>query len=225
MLRPLDSDLWCLDSDLRLAPGFHLPIRTTVVRLASGGLWLHSPIAIDDPTAAALAELGPVEHIVAPSLLHHLFAAAARERWPAATLHAPASLVSKQPKLAIDRPLAEDSRWPELAIVQIAGAPSIDEHIFVHRPSGTLIVTDLLFNVHEVAGVMSPLILRMVGAWRKLAQSRVWRSAVKDRGAAKASVERLRTLDFGRLVPAHGEVVEGSDTHERVRAALHWMLA
>ncbi|MFV8749863.1 DUF4336 domain-containing protein [Nannocystaceae bacterium ST9] len=225
MLRALDRDLWCLDADLRVQAGFHLPIRMTVVRLAEGGLWLHSPIAIDDAVAAELEALGPIRHIVAPSLMHHLFARPACERWPSATLHAPASLASKRSDLAIERPLAEDSRWPELAIVAIEGAPKLDEFVFVHRPSGSLIVTDLVFNVHAVAGLMSPMILRMVGAWRALAQSRIWRATTKDRVAAKASVERVLALEFARLVPAHGEVVEGQDTRERVRAALHWMLA
>lgn len=223
-LRALDNDLWCLDADLRIQAGFHLPIRMTVIRLADGGLWLHSPIAIDDATAAELAALGPVRHIVAPSRLHHLFAAAACERWPTATLHAPAGLADKQPALRIGRALAEDGRWPELTIVAIAGAPKIDEHVFLHRPSGTLIVTDLLFNVHAVPGLMSPWILRMVGAWKRLAQSRIWRSMVKDRAAASASARRVIDLEFSRLVPAHGEVIDGADTRERVGLALRWML-
>lgn len=224
-LRALDRDLWCLDAELRVQAGFHLPIRMTVIRLADGGLWLHSPIAIDDATAAELDALGPVRHIVAPSLLHHLFAGAACERWPAATLHAPASLAAKRPTLKIGRPLAEDTRWPELDILAIAGAPKLDEHVFVHRPSGTLIVTDLLFNVHATPGLMSPLILRMVGAWKRLAQSRIWRSMVKDRAAARASVQRLLACEFSRLVPAHGVILVGADTRAQVGAALHWMLA
>lgn len=223
-LRALDRDLWCLDADLRVQAGFHLPVRMTVIRLADGGLWLHSPVAIDDATAAELDALGPVRHIVAPSLLHHLFARAACERWPAAQLHAPASLAAKQPALTIGRPLAEDGRWPEITIVAIAGAPKIDEHVFLHRPSGTLIVTDLLFNVHAVPGLLSPLILRMVGAWKRLAQSRIWRSMVKDRAAASASARRVMAHEFHRLVPAHGLIVEDADTHERVGAALRWML-
>lgn len=222
-LRALDRDLWCLDADLRVQAGFHLPIRMTVIRLADGGLWLHSPIAIDEATATAIDALGPVRHIVAPNLLHHLFAGAAAERWPNATLHAPAGLAAKKPALNISRPLAEDTRWPELTIVAIAGAAKIDEHVFIHRASGTLIVTDLLFNVHEVPGLMSPLILRMVGAWKHLAQSRIWRSMVKDRAAAAASVKRLLAHEFSRLVPAHGVIIAGPDTHERVAAALQWM--
>lgn len=223
-LRALDRDLWCLDADLRIQAGFHLPVRMTVIRLADGGLWLHSPLAIDDATAAELDALGPVRHIVAPSLLHHLFAGAAHQRWPAAQVHAPAGLTAKQPALKIDRPLAADARWPELAIVAIAGAPKIAEHVFVHRPSGTLIVTDLLFNVDAAPGLLSPLILRMVGAWKRLAQSKIWRSMVKDRAAARASAEQVMALEFRRLVPAHGLVVEGPDTHARVGEALRWML-
>ena len=81
-----------------------------------------------------------------------------------------------------------------------------------------------LLNVHAVPGLMSPWILRMVGAWKRLAQSRIWRSMVKDRAAASASARRVMDLEFRRLVPAHGEVIDGADTRERVGLALRWML-
>lgn len=224
MLRPLAPNLWCVDASLRVEAGFHLPVRTTVIRRDDGSVWLHSPIALDDATAAAIAELGPVRDIVAPSLMHHLFVAPAMQRWRGARLHAPASLARKRPDLSIDVPLAEDARWADIAIVAIEGAPKLDEFVFVHRPTRTLIVTDLVFNIHATQGWMSPLILRMVGAWRRLAQSRIWRISVEDRAAFRASGERLLGHPFERLVPAHGEVLDGPQTHERVRAALHWML-
>src|SRR5262245_25564318 len=116
MLRELDRDLWCLDQDLRMSAGMHMPVRMTVVRTEQG-LWLHSPVAIDDATAKAIDSLGPVRDIVAPSLLHHLYARAACERWPSATLHGPASLAHKRPDLALGRTLAEDARWPELTVI------------------------------------------------------------------------------------------------------------
>jgi hypothetical protein len=225
MLRPLAPALWCLETTLRVAPGFHLPLRTTIVRRDEGSLWIHSPIALDEAAAAAIDELGPVRDIVAPSLLHHLFAGHALARWPGARLHAPARLAAKRPDLTIDAPLAQDERWPELAIVAIDGAPRIDEFVFVHHPTRTLIVTDLLFHVHDSPSATTKLILWLGGAWNRLAQDRVWRLAVRDRAAFRASGERLLACAFERLVPAHGEVIEGPDTHAAVRAALAWMLA
>jgi len=36
-------------------------------------------------------------------------------------------------------------------------------------------------------------------------------------------MKRLLALEFSRLVPAHGVIVDGPDTHARVAAALRWM--
>lgn len=63
MLRELTPGVWEALDDLFLPGGLHFPVRMTVVRVAGGGLWVHSPIGIDDATAAQLADLGRVEHM------------------------------------------------------------------------------------------------------------------------------------------------------------------
>ena len=59
---------------------FQLPVvsaevgtRMTIVRLADSGLFLHSPVRLDQSLRRALDELGQVRVIVAPSRVHHLF--------------------------------------------------------------------------------------------------------------------------------------------------------
>ncbi len=225
MLKPCAPDLWTHEFSIRIHAGFFLPVRSTIVRLPGGELVIHSPPPIDDALAAAITELGPVGHLVAPSLLHHLYVGPALERFPTARVHAPASLASKRPDLRIDAPLSErDPQWPTLIPIAIAGAPTIDEFVFVHTPSCTLLVTDLVFNIHATQGLLTPLILRMVGAHNRLAQSRIWRVGTRDRPAARASVERIFSHDFTRVIPAHGDVLDGPDSAERLRAALAWML-
>ena len=64
-LRSLGESLWCVDHEQTLPGRFHMPTRMAVVRLPGGGLWLHSPVPIDDRLAEELAELGPVRDIVA----------------------------------------------------------------------------------------------------------------------------------------------------------------
>lgn len=41
-----------------------------VVKLSDGSLWVHSPVELDVPLREALAELGPVSHIVSPNYEH-----------------------------------------------------------------------------------------------------------------------------------------------------------
>ena len=103
-LRPLAPGLWEVER-IVLGAGMRARVRMVVVALAGGGLWLHSPVAIDDALADALASLGEVREIVAPNRFHHLFAAAAKARYPAATLWGAPGLARKRPAIAFDRAL------------------------------------------------------------------------------------------------------------------------
>src|SRR5688572_5344581 len=85
----------------------HVRLRMGVVALPTGGLLLYSPVPIDDALADDLARLGPVEHIVAPNKWHHLHAAAAKLRYPAATLWAAPGLRDKRKDVAFDADLSE----------------------------------------------------------------------------------------------------------------------
>ena len=42
-VRTLDKNLWVIDHPLRMPGGIEIGTRTTLVRLASGELWMHSP--------------------------------------------------------------------------------------------------------------------------------------------------------------------------------------
>ena len=83
--------------------------RDGMIYAMDGGLWLHSPIAIDEALAGTLAELGEVRHIVAPNRFHHMFAGAAKRRYPAAALWAAPGLRKKRSNVAFDRDLDEEA--------------------------------------------------------------------------------------------------------------------
>jgi hypothetical protein len=222
MLTELAPDLYVADDQLRLPGGVWFPLRMTVIRLPGGGLWLHSPLAASDERVAAVAALGPVEHIVAPNRYHHLFAADWKQRFPAARLLGAPGLAGKRPDLALDGELGAATAEPWAQVIDavpIAGAPRISETVFCHRPSGTLLCTDLLFHIEAPRNAATRLVLRLVGAHGRLARSRLWTLARKDRAAYDASVEQLLALPFDRLVPCHGSVVERG-AHGAVSEAL-----
>ena len=61
----------------------------TVIKLRSGGLWVHAPIAPTDECIALLNELNAlVEHIVLPTTLfeHKIFVGPFQRRFPDATV-------------------------------------------------------------------------------------------------------------------------------------------
>lgn len=64
-----------------LAKG-HVPRNMVVHKMANGGLWLHSVVALDETRVQELAALGRPEIMVVPSGLHRLDAAVYRARFP-----------------------------------------------------------------------------------------------------------------------------------------------
>jgi hypothetical protein len=206
-------DLWTVEHPLRFPGGVQLPARMTIVRLSDGDLLLHSPVPIDDTLAAELSALGPVAHVVAPNLFHHLFVSKALARYPQALLTAAPGLAEKRPRLPVADVLSDEPppAWEGiLDQVLIRGAPRLNEVAMLHRPSGTLIVTDLVFNVRQPKGWATSLALRMMGTHNRLRQSRAWHLYIKDRQEARKSVEKVLSWEFDRVLPGHGEILEGN---------------
>ncbi len=225
-MRQLAEDLWVVDGDNFIGGGAWFPVRMVVARI-EGALWLHSPIAIDDPLAAELATLGPVRWIVLPNGFHSKWAGATCERYPEAELWSSTAHAVLKTKLPEWQPLdpSPPAAWAgTFDPLLIAGQPKVNETVFLHRASGTLIVTDLLFNIHESKTWLMPWILRMAGAWRRPMQSRLVRLFTKDRAAAGASCRRILGWDIQRVVMAHGQILE-QDAKAQLESALHWMLA
>jgi hypothetical protein len=224
-MSPPIASVPCFEFDQRLPGGFRLPARMTVLPLADGKLALVSPIPLDERLLRQLHELGEVAFLIAPNLLHHLYLADAVRHFPAAQVLAPPGLSAKRPDLVIhqtlDQPLPQQLAAAVTAI-RIEGAPSIDEYGFFHRPTGALVLTDLVFNVERPRGFMAHLVLWLVGCHGRLASSRVWRLSVKQRAAARRSVERLLALPVQTLVVAHGAVVR-ERARERLQEALRWL--
>ena len=130
--------------------GLTIGTRMSVVRLAGGGLWLHSPVALDGQTRNALDALGPVRFLVAPNRFHHTYLPQARDAYPQAKIFGAPGLADKRRDIAFDA-IVSDSLVPEWAneIDQhvTGGVPLLNEVVFLHKPSRTLILTDLAMNI------------------------------------------------------------------------------
>jgi hypothetical protein len=224
-LRSLSPDVFSYADDLRVPGGMLLPSRSTVVRSAKERIAIVSPLGFDDDAARAIDALGEVEALIAPSCIHYLFLKRAIARWPKARVLGAPGLERKIPGVAFEPlPTTGDIEvlGGELRVREIEGVPYIREHVLLHARSRSLLVTDLVFNVHEARGFGMPIFLRVVGAWKKTAQSRMWRLFVKDRVAAGASLAEVLSWSFDSVVMAHGEPVT-SEARERLAGALTWL--
>lgn len=221
MLTQLSKDLWVAGYDHYMYSFVHFPTRMTVIRLSSGDVVLHSVIPIDDALARAIAARGSVTHIIAPNNMHHLYLGPAIARYANANVWGPAGLAQKRPDIAFHAALQPmTGPWsPDLEALPLRGSSLLEEWVFLHRPSRTLIVTDLVFNLTNVDNWASRCLFRAVGAFGQLAQSRLWRWSTRDPEAFRADVEAILTWDFERLVMAHGSIIE-TDAKAQLHAAL-----
>lgn len=238
-LRRIADGLWTLDVMRRFPGGVLLPARGTVIRLADGALWVHSPTPLSAELAAAIDAEGPVRHLVGPNRLHHLSLGHWAARYPHAELWAARGLPEKRSDLkftgTLGSPSTAGSRSPaapwaaDIEPLLLAGAPLLNEVVFFHRASRTLICTDLLFNVARPATWRTGLALTLMGTKARFATSRAWWLYTKDRAALKISLERVLRWNFARVIPAHGDVVEQSsgapDVREVTRTALRPLLS
>lgn len=187
----------------------HVRTRMTVVRLADGALLLHSPVPIDDALGDAIRALGDVAHVVAPNRWHHLHAAPAKARFPGATLWAAPGLPEKRKDVAFDAVLDERAPFgPDVDVVFYAGAPTVNEHVFFHRPSRTLVCCDFVMNIRDEANAPTRWFYKSYGIWGGPAQSKGWRHWTKDRAAARAAVDRIRAWSPARITMGHGDVID-----------------
>lgn len=223
-MRALTDGLWVADRTLKLL-GTHLPIRMTVIRLSDGGLWLHSPVKLDAPTRKSLDALGPVRHVVAPNLVHHLFARAYFEAYPDARILACPGLAGKRKDLSFHGVLSDQppGAWAgEIDQHLLQGIPYLQEVDFFHAASRTLVLTDLVFHAEPTTHLPTRIFYHMTGTYLRFGPSRLVKLLMRDKAAVRKSIDRILEWDFDRVVMNHGAVVE-KDGRARLRDAFAWI--
>jgi hypothetical protein len=197
--------------------GLEVGARMTVLTLGDG-LLVHSPLALP---AEQLEPLGPVRHVLAPNLLHHLHVGPWLDR--GATSWCPAGLPDKRPDLAFDHVLTEPGEpfGPEVLALPLRSFAMTNEVVLLHRPSRTLVTTDLLFHFGADAPWLTRAAMWALGGYPGPATTLVERVGMR-RAVAREELASLLDLDFDRLVMAHGEIIEtgGKDALAR---AFRWL--
>jgi Domain of unknown function (DUF4336) len=128
------------------------PTRMTVVQLQSGELFLHSPTAFDATLAAALTSLGRVRHLVSPNRGHYAHIGEWGRAFPDAVAWASpgvrARARSQRIKIDFARDLgpAAPLEWADEIDQLVVPGVVLDEVVFFHRTSRTLILADTIMN-------------------------------------------------------------------------------
>jgi len=225
-LIPFGKEIWLADGPVVEVAGFRYPTRMAVIRLPGDLLFLWSPVALSDALRSAVEALGEVRYLVAPNTLHDRFLGEWQRAWPQAGLHAPPGLAGRHPELRFGRDLDEsDFPWSaDIGQVVIPGNRITTELAFFHRPSRTVLFTDLI--QHFPRGWFTgwrALVARLDGMTAAEPQvPRKFRYAFADRRAARAAVRRILDWPAEQLVMAHGAPV-ARDAQAVTARAFKWL--
>jgi hypothetical protein len=222
VLTPWADGIWTDTRETKFF-GVETGTRMTVVRLADGGLFVLSPVPLDDATRAEIDAIGEVRAVVAPSLFHHLSVRAWQEAYPKAVFGGCPGLDNKRPDLAFDFVLADLPHpvWAGDLEQVYFSARRENELEFFHAPTKTLIVTDSLINLSTHPLASTRFVARLMG---NSAPGFGWleRFMVRDRRVARRQVDRMLAWGFERIILAHGGMVR-SDGRDVLRDAYAWL--
>jgi hypothetical protein len=231
VLKPVDDHIWIVDSGpLHVGGVLPLPVRMTVMQLEDDTVLLHSPTSYDAALREAIEQVGPVRHLLAPNSAHWSFI----KEWKD---HIPESLAWAAPGLRQRRQVKQSNiRWhddlgmssqavwaSDLDQIEVPGIAGFREVCFFHKPSASLVVTDIIQNLerqHMSTGMR--LFSDLTGAHEKAPI--YLRLVVKLKGdAAKQAAHRLVALEPRRVIFSHGAWFE-DNAADRLRKALSWLL-
>lgn len=225
------DDIWIAEGGNVSFYGFPYPTRCVIVRLPDDALWIWSPIKLSDELRDAVTSLGTPRHLVSPNKIHHLFLQDWLEEWPEAQLWGPKTTVAKRQDLTFQPALDNQvpAAWQDcFDMVRFSGSIFMDEMVFFHRPSQTVILADLSENFEE------SFIDRYWKGWKAWI-ARVWgittakgyaplewRLSFLDRAKARAARDHILSWESKRVIMAHGQW-QANGGQEYLKRVFSWI--
>lgn len=194
--------------------------KMAVIRLPDGALWVHSPVELDDELRAALAELGPVRHVVTPNTEHQKYAADWIRAYPDAISYACPGLRERKPEVGWTRSVGGpadpppewdtgvlDLCWVGAERVPLIGSePFFSEVVFFHRPSRVFVCSDLYWNYPSGPDV--PFSTRAWKGAMDVIYRPVYNRLLRVQPAFDTDVwSKIGRWDIDYIAPCHGEPV------------------
>lgn len=231
--KPVADGVWIVDSGPIRVLGMPLPVRMTVIRLADGGLWLHSPTRFSDPLKRDLERHGPIRRLVAPNVAHWSFLEDWRRACPEAETWAAPGLRDRAPVrragVRLDHDLgdaAPDAWSGEIRQAVVPGGAGFREVAFFHESTRTLVLTDLVVNLEldKLPRLMRPG-ARLLGAAAPGGRAPIYLRLIVRMRRQDAAAAAARLVDWApeRVVFSHGRWFERDGT-EALRRSLDWLL-
>ncbi|MBY5974297.1 DUF4336 domain-containing protein [Ferrimonas balearica] len=208
--KPFGPEIWIVDGPHIRFYGLPFSTRMTLVRLPSGGLWVHSPIKPDERLLARVKELGPVAHLVAPNAIHYAYLGDWQARFPEAQAWvAPgvrARAIAHKVELGPAEELSAGAGWEGMIdSYLVRGSKVLQEAVFFHAPSRTVVLTDFIENFEpgKLPWLFGRLV-RLLGMTTPDGRMPPDMYATFDKAELRRSVEAILAWAPERAVLAHG---------------------
>lgn len=236
-LKPIAENIWVVDGDLiemdAVVTKLPFSTRMTVVRLPDGKLWCHSPIVPNQALFDRLDSLGQVAHLVSPNKIHYAYIAAWKERYPQALAWASPGVeeraAGQKNSVTFDRALTDQAppAWSDqLDQLIFKGSSYIEELVFFHKASKTLILTDLIenFETDKFPSSLRAKAYKLARIAAPDGQTPIdYRMTfLGHQDQARASLDRMLAWQPDKIILAHGRCFLENGTAE-LKRGLRWI--
>jgi hypothetical protein len=231
-LKPVTNHIWIVDGPIIRCgipwPKMPFPTRMTIVRVERD-LFIHSPTPLTPSLHRGIETLGRLRWIIGPSRLHYWWMPEWRHAFPDAAVYlAPGTAERSHGRINFQaNTLSTDCGYPwdeDIATLPVAGRV-LTEVDFFHRPSRTLILTDLIenFERQKLGSLAMRLLTRLGGALDPDGQMPRDMRLTFRRAELRAAVETMISWQPERIILAHGRWYPTGGTRE-LRRAFRWLL-
>lgn len=223
LIEYIQDNIWVAQQPL-VWHGQQFATRMTVIRIDKNDdeLLVYSPIHLTDEIKRSIDSLGRVAYLVAPNCLHHLFVKEWTAQYPNCRVFAGEELLQRRLDLAalphltrLGKPeefyhpnrLLSDTKDIEYVIFN--GHAVLNEIVLFHRPSATLILSDMIENFSSLdMPWKSRLSLSVILMLDRPAPPNDWKLSVRDKEAIRNTILAILSWNFNRIIIAHGRLIE-----------------
>ncbi len=221
-LQPLADNVWTDHEPMRFY-GLPLGRRVTAIRTLSGEVVVFSPLRWSPAREAELAALGKVTLMVVPSRWHDRYFDGYIDRLPDCRFTGSAGVRANHGAWNLASSESCAKTLGEFEWCTLPGMPHVEETVFFHRPSRTLILADVLFNLGAGDTATTRVLYRLAGIGPQPGPSRLEKFLIRDRRAFAEGWRRVLAWDVARVAVGHGQVID-RDANRVLREAYAFLL-
>jgi hypothetical protein len=209
-LTQVEENLLTVAGELPMPVG-EFPRRMTVARLGDGRLVIFSAIALDEPEMAQLEAFGTPAYLIVPGDIHRMDAKIWKDRYPSLIVICPEGAREKVQEVVPVDGTSADFGDGSVRLLTVPGTESHEAALVIESASGTtLVVNDLIWNVHSTPG-FGGFLFRLMGFTKPDPQipNIIKLRAIKDQPALRRQLESWSQLrGLKRIIVSHGELIE-----------------